>query len=189
MTAMDRLESERNQALAALLFGHEQELLGNLKRFPLVLRYKLDALDVGLPLSAWQQLSYQQRRALTLMPIDSEDERVAMKQMLQGLAQQVCGVVFGRALAEPLANFRDTSQVPAQVAKALAQKGLSISVKRWARLDEMARYGLAKLSREGHENRRLGPLIDDLFGLDAEEPQEAALVFINDTGRGSEKSI
>jgi hypothetical protein len=155
--------SASDPELARALFVHEYDLIGNLRRFPLVARYRLDRLRVKLQLDRWQQLDYKTRREFCVAPFATPAEQADLERWLQEKMRTAGHARLELQEPEPIADFRDTASVPESVTLALARFELTIDRARWSELSELARFGLAKLSRPGHENRRLGPLIDDLF--------------------------
>jgi hypothetical protein len=152
-----------DEALKANLFPHEYDLIGNLRRFPLVVRYRLDCMQLYMSLDSWQLLPYQDRLALASAPFATALERETLATTLQIKVLQVPGAELKTECPEPMADYLERDRVPEQIESALAHLRLAISVEQWQALPELARFGLAKLSRHGHDNRRLGPLIDDLL--------------------------
>jgi hypothetical protein len=158
------LPCERSDdALKAQLFPHEYDLIGNLRRFPLVVRYRLDVMKLHMSLGTWQQLDYQDRLQLAIAPFSTGAEQHALTELLHQSVLRVESRELQAAPLEPIADYQQRERVPEEIASALARFRLVITLEQWRALPELARFALAKLSRHGHDNRRLGPLIDDLL--------------------------
>jgi hypothetical protein len=157
------LPERAEEALKAQLFRHEYDLIGNLRRFPLVVRYRLDVMQLHLPLGTWQQLSYEDRLLLAIAPFATQADQHALALTLNSAVRKIQDQELSALPEEPIADYRQREQVPEAIAQALARFQLVITLEQWQQLPELARFGLAKLSRHGHDNRRLGPLIDDLL--------------------------
>jgi len=176
-------ESTGDDLLSSLLFGHELELLGNLRRFPLIVRYKLDRAASAISLAQWQILSYGERRELVLLPVMTKADLNAYKTRLAELAAAHFGQPFDAAPQDPdPSQYARGAPLPAQVIEALNNEGIEApSAARWDALPELARFGLLKLSRAGHTNRRLAALVSDVLGSDLNAPSASS-------DKGSEKS-
>jgi hypothetical protein len=159
-------ETALDDVLRALLFGHELDLVGNLRRFPLIVRYKLDRAHAAISLSQWQELSYRERRDLAILPADSEVDRRTYREVLSQVSQRHFGAAFQKATEDPDPSaYRAGAPLPLRLVEALNADGLGVpGESAWAALPELARFGLLKLSRPGHQNRRLAALVCDLFG-------------------------
>ena len=157
------LSSDTDEALKAHLFPHEYDLIGNLRRFPLVVRYRLDRMQLQMSLGTWQQLGFEHRLRLACAPFSTLAEQQTLATALQAEVLKLQGTALKTLPPEPIADYRQHQRVPEEIASALAGLKLAITLAQWQALPELARFGLAKLSRHGHDNRRLGPLIDDLL--------------------------
>ena len=159
-------KSHIETSLDQALFFHEQDLVGNLRRFPLIARLRLDELELSMTLADWQAFSYQTREAMVLNRFDTAADRAATREMIQSEAHRTLGRHLDSAPPQPMADIHDLTQVPASLVESLKRFDVDLTLRRWQALPVLARFGLAKLSREGHHNRRLGPLVDDLFFRD-----------------------
>jgi hypothetical protein len=177
-------ESTADGLLQPLLFGHELELLGNLRRFPLIVRYKLDCAEVAISLAQWQALSYSERRELALLPAMTDAERKAYKMRLDELAFEHFRQPFDVAEQDPVpSQYAPGALLPAYVIEALENEGLRPpSAAQWHALSGLARFGLLKLSRAGHRNRRLAALVSDVLGSD---PSQANIPSDRDSERST----
>ncbi len=162
--AQHRVVDPSNQvALEQALFFHEHDLIGNLRRFPLIARLRLDVLALVMTLENWQAFSFAAREAMVLDRFDTLDQQATLRQVIQTEARRVLGQPLATALPTPMADFRNLAEAPPAIVAALQGFEVELTLKKWQELPELARFGLAKLTREGRENRRLGPLVDDLF--------------------------
>jgi hypothetical protein len=150
------------------LFDFEQDGRYPLRRIPMIMRFKLDGCGIKLPLIAWAVLSREQREQLVDLPCSSGDEkeryRVAIARMLEAHANNPDAALEFVAVEEvPL--WRDMSAVPSQIVEQLTQLALPVpTLEQWRSLDDLQRFALLKLTRNGHKNANLLPALRE-FGL------------------------
>ncbi len=175
-------EATADDALSLLLFGHERDLLGNLRRFPLIARYNLDRLGLAISLEQWQALDYATRREIALFELSSQEQTQRARVRLQAIAVKAFGAPLKAVVADPApAEYGVGAVLPERLVVALEEEFLAVpSEAQWQAFSELSRFGLLKLSRHGHRNRRLEALVFDLLG-------SQHLAKPNDTG--SERSI
>jgi hypothetical protein len=150
------------------LFDFEQDGRYPLRRIPMIMRFKLDACGIKLPLIAWAQLSREQREALVDAPCSSSEEqqqyRAQLAQMLEAHADNPDAAVEFVAVEDaPL--WRDMSAVPSQIVEQLTQLALPVpTLEQWRALNDLQRFALLKLTRNGHKNANLPAALRE-FGL------------------------
>jgi hypothetical protein len=150
------------------LFNFEQDGRYPLRRIPMIMRFKLDACGVKLPLIAWAQLSREQRERLVDLPCRSDEEkhryRELIAQMLEAHADNPdAAIEFVPVEASP--PWRDTSAVPQQVIDQLTELHLPVpTLAQWHALSDLQRFTVLKLTRAGHKNANLLPALRE-FGL------------------------
>lgn len=150
------------------LFNFEQDGRYPLRRIPMVMRFKLDACGIKLPLIAWALLSREQRERLVDLPCTSTEEKQRfaeqIAQMLQIHADNPDAVLEFVAV-EPLPPWRDVSVVPPQAVEQMLLLGLPVPTPdQWRGLTDLQRFALVKLTRSGHKNANLLPALRE-FGL------------------------
>jgi hypothetical protein len=154
---------------AARLFGFEIESSENLRFIPLAVRYNLDRFGRRISLDAWQMLPHADRTLLARFPIENDAEiepnfDLALDEMLR---------THANAQAERFEPDTDpvwahADAVPESVIRQSSLCGVSApSLSRWAELDSMQRYALAKLSRKNEVNHDFMPAMRE-FGLTAQ---------------------
>lgn len=145
------------------LFEFERHLRTSLRRFPLVVRYKLDACGAQIALEDWQRLSLAERGLLVAHPIGTPGQRATYLKTLDQIVSQRCGRLATRIAPAPLDPFGDAMAVPEQIEAQCRRDGVvPISLAQWRGLSPLAHYSLLKLSRPEHRNRGFRDLLMEL---------------------------
>jgi hypothetical protein len=150
------------------LFNFEQDGRYPLRRIPMIMRFKLDACGIKLPLIAWALLSRAQREALVDQPCTSDEEK-------QRYCQQIAQMLEAHAdnpdaapefvPVEDAPMWRNISMIPSQLVEQMTQLALPVpTLEQWRALDDLQRFALLKLTRNGHKNANLLPALRE-FGL------------------------
>jgi hypothetical protein len=147
------------------LFQFEQDKYYPLRRIPMVIRMKLDISGIKLTIGDWSKFSREDRERLVVMPCALPDEITAFRERLLELIEACNGESVQIAPLNGKAAWMDISTVPDSVSRqiqALSQSAPTVA--QWAALSDLQRFALSKLTREGHENKKL-PLALKEFGL------------------------
>lgn len=151
------------EAIHNRIFDFEADFSGDLRCLPMAVRRKLDLAGVKLKLVQWLALSPAERQRL----LQWKDDVQSLKELGEWLLGRSHSLPQGPAKAlEPAraCDWQQAGALPVEVALSCAQLGLHIEAERWACLDELQRFALAKLSHPGHEHRNLARAADE-FGL------------------------
>jgi hypothetical protein len=147
------------------LFQYEQDKYYPLRRIPMNMRLKLDLCGIKLTVGDWSKFSREDREKLVMMPYEKPEEITAIRKRLLELIAACEG---DSTETEPVCNpapWTATSSVPATVCKYIEALGLSAPTQaQWEELSDVQRFALLKLTRDGHENKKL-PLALKEFGL------------------------
>jgi hypothetical protein len=150
------------------LFNFEQDGRYPLRRIPMIMRFKLDACGIKLPLIAWALLSREQRERLVDSPCTSDEEKLRYREQLAHMLQAHTDnpdAVVEFVPVEALPVWRDVSIVPPQIADQLKELALPVpTLEQWQGLTDLQRFALVKLTRSGHKNANLLPALRE-FGL------------------------
>ncbi len=153
------------EAFRKHLFQYEQDKYYPLRRIPMIMRLKLDLCGVKLSIGDWSKFSREDREELVTMPHETPEQLAALRSRLLELVAAVGG---DSAQTEPVhapAPWTITSSVPAAVCRHIHALGMPApTVEQWASLSNLQRFVLLKLTREGHENKKL-PLALHEFGM------------------------
>ena len=144
-------------------FSFEQDFIGNWRCIPLCVRRKLDLVGVKLKLNHWLALEQQQRQELVDWS-DAPAHRSGLREHLRDLTR---GMTDGVAKDLPPAvdeAWQQVDAVPAVIAEAAQQRGVSISSAAWAGLSELDRFALCKLARPGHDHHNLDAAFIEVLG-------------------------
>ncbi|MDQ9169124.1 nitrate reductase associated protein [Oxalobacteraceae bacterium R-40] len=147
------------------LFQYEQDKYYPLRRIPMNMRLKLDLCGIKLSIGDWSKFSREDREKLVMMPYEKPEEIAAIRKRLLELIAACEGDSTETEPVRSPAPWTATSSVPATVCKQIEALGLSAPTQeQWADLSDVQRFALLKLTREGHENKKL-PLALKEFGL------------------------
>ena len=151
-------------AMPSPYFEFEQDFVGSLRCIPMHVRHSLDTCGVKLKLTHWNQFTESERRSLVEWPCDTAAAADTYRDRLQALITERCGAP-AKTLDIPAAPpWQDPTSIPEQVADKFQSQGIELSVGQWAKLSELQRFALIKLSRSSHENSNFMPAVKE-FGL------------------------
>lgn len=147
------------------LFQYEQDKYYPLRRIPMIMRLKLDLCGIKLSIGDWSKFSRDEREALVMMPYATPADIAAIRTRLQELIAAYQGDSSETAAVGDDAPWSDTSTIPESVSKQILALGMPApTVEQWAGLSNLQRFALMKLTREGHENKKLTLALNE-FGL------------------------
>jgi hypothetical protein len=152
------------------LFGVEYFLFeadfveANVRCIPMIVRFKMDAVGIKLPLELWCKFSVEERQTLAIQHCDTIVEKEGYHSYLNGLVDKYRGE-DATALAINLAPlWANLENVPEGLQQKAAEFNWFISVKKWSGLSNLQRFALLKLFSPGHENRNFPKAMRE-FGL------------------------
>ncbi len=139
----------------------------NVRCIPMIVRFKMDAVGIKLPLEVWCKFSFEERKVLAVQHCTTRIEKSAYHFYLNGLINIYTGG-DAKELAIAIAPlWADLENVP----QALQQKAVAfnwfIAVKKWKALSDLQRFALLKLFSPGHENKNFPKAMKE-FGLAAD---------------------
>ena len=149
----------------AQLFEFESDFVASLRCVPMAVRFKLDACGIKLTLRQWSRFTRGDRQDLLMAacegPAEIEDYRAALVALIALRAAEPA-----RALTEaPCGAWTDADHVPPAVVQQAHLVGLAPpSRAEWARLTELQRFVLIKLTRDKHDNLNFAPAMIE-FGI------------------------
>ena len=149
----------------AQLFEFESDFVASLRCVPMAVRFKLDACGIKLTLRQWSRFTRGDRHDLLMAacegPAEIEDYRSALVALIALRAAEPA-----RALTEaPCGAWTDADHVPPAVVQQAYLVGLAPpSQAEWARLTELQRFVLIKLTRDKHDNLNFAPAMIE-FGI------------------------
>lgn len=153
------------EAFREQLFQYEQDKYYPLRRIPMIMRLKLDLCGIKLSIGDWSKFSRDEREALVMMPYATPADIAAIRTRLQELIAAYQGDSTETATVGRNSPWADKFTVPGSVSKQIQALGVpGPTPEQWAGLTDLQRFALVKLTREGHENKKL-PLALNEFGL------------------------
>ncbi len=147
------------------LFAFEDDFVASLRCIPMAVRMKLDRCGIKLSLRQWSRFTRDDRQALLVAPCRSARDVGVYRHRLVELV-----ALRARESAKPLAEppaalWEATGETPAVVATYARSVGATPpSANQWARLTELQRFALIKLTRDNHDNVNFLPAMRE-FGV------------------------
>ncbi|MDN3654327.1 nitrate reductase associated protein [Ferruginibacter paludis] len=152
------------------LFGVEYFLFeedfveANVRCIPMVVRFKLDAVGIKLPLELWCKFSVKERKTLAVLHCKTPVEKERYHCYLNGLVNIYSGTDAKPLAINPAPLWANLENVPEGLQQKAAEFNWFISVKKWGGLSNLQRFALLKLFSPGHENRNFPKAMKE-FGL------------------------
>lgn len=148
------------------LFAFESDFVDSLRCIPMAVRFKLDRVGIKLTLRQWSRLGRDDRQRLLDLPCGTEAESAAYRGALVKLVADRCGET-AKPLCEPSPEEWREPTTPEQVRSFADRLGVDPPASaEWARLSDLRRFALLKLSRDNHDNVNFLPAMRE-FGLGA----------------------
>lgn len=150
-------------------FSFEEDFLGSWRCIPLCVRRKLDLIGLKLKLSHWLALSQPEREEIVLWA-DDPDSLQALRTHLQGRTAAMAdgeAKPLPPAVAEP---WQQRGELPQEVARAAADRGITLTMMHWGELAELERFALCKLARPGHDHHNLEAAFSEVL----QQPPQSA---------------
>ena len=123
----------------------------------LSMRRKLDLVGRKIGLQGWQALTRAERLALSHFPVETDDERAAFVEALQGFADRAGAQVETVAAIDPRAWGKE--RVPDVV-----RARRDVPLEAWSALGDEARYVLLRLAERQRTPERFDAALEALLG-------------------------
>lgn len=131
----------------------------------MAVRFKLDRCGIKLSLRQWSGLTADDRRGLLLAPCHTAAEMDAYRAGLLALVAERTHSQAQPLAAPPEALWEQASRTPAAIRAFAGEVGVPApSDEDWARLTQLQRFALLKLSRDNHDNINFIPALKE-WGL------------------------
>jgi hypothetical protein len=131
----------------------------------MIVRFKLDACGIKLKLKEWSKMSYDQRKNLADLPIDTVENLNAYRIYVEQTIMHCCGEKpTYLSIDQQSAAWAMPDQIPLQVRERLQELKKEFTLEDWKSLGALKRYALLKLTRPGHENKNFPKALEE-FGL------------------------
>lgn len=138
------------------LFQFEQDKYYALRRIPMIMRLKLDLCGIKLTIGDWSKFPRADREQLVAMPYQTPEQIAAIHKRLKELIAACDGDSTETEPVEPPAPWSVIDAVPHTITEYLREQALPVpSLQQWSNLTDLQRFALLKLTRRGHENKKL----------------------------------
>ncbi len=129
----------------------------------MIVRYRLDLVDLKLQLGEWNRLNVDDKEAMANRPCETPTERAAYRDFVKELVWDSCNKEV-KDLGGVDATWDHLEQVPSEVIdKASEWRCLPPTLAQWRGLKLLQRFALVKLSRSGHEGENFPKAIAEFL--------------------------
>ena len=147
--------SEMQGLFGVEYFLFEEDFIeANVRCIPMVVRFKLDAVGIKLPLEVWCKFSFEERKTLAVQHCKTRVERSGYFHYLNGLVNIYTGADAKELIIEPNPLWANLQNVPEGLQQKAAEFNWFILVEKWSGLSDLQRFALLKLFSPGHENKK-----------------------------------
>lgn len=147
------------------LFAFESDFVASLRCIPMAVRMKLDCVAIKLTLRQWSRFTRDDRQQLLVTPCRTPQQIEAFRHLLVDLIAMRAGEVATPLSDPPIALWKARDRVPDAVRRyADSVDAPSPNQETWARLTELQRFALLKLTRDNHDNVNFVPALRE-FGV------------------------
>ncbi|MGA1805438.1 nitrate reductase associated protein [Rhizobium sp. HT1-10] len=162
-------ESMKN--VGPLVFRFETDFSESLRCIPMAVRFKLDLAGIKLSLQQWSRFTHSDRQWLLGQPCDTSGEVAIYHGKLTAFIVQRTGEAAKAVDAGEGVDWKASRRVPDVVTTQARSKGMpGPTADQWAKLDDLQRFALLKLTREGHDNENFVPAMSEFSrGLQPED--------------------
>ena len=156
-------EMQRRSVIEYFLF-EDDFVEANVRCIPMIVRFKMDAVAIKLPLEVWCKFSVRERTKLAVALCKKPEEVLAYHDYLNELVREYTGedAIELKMDLNPL--WAILQNVPEALQKKAAEFGWFISINKWRQLSDLQRFALLKLFSPGHENKNFPKAMIE-FGL------------------------
>lgn len=147
------------------LFEFEADFVDTLRCVPMAVRFKLDMAGVKLSLRQWSRLTPEDRFERLMAPCETPQEIADYRQALARLVAERTGDVAKDLPPDATVPWQAAGCTPDQVSSFAHSVAVPPPTDAaWARLTDLQRFVLLKLSRDNHDNVNFVPAMRE-FGL------------------------
>lgn len=147
-------------------FRFEEDFIeANIRCIPMIVRFKLDAAGIKLKLKEWSFFSGEERLLLATAPCTIPQELEAYRVLLTKLIFRYTHMQPTILPVETMPAWKNRDEISSRALLSMFElEDCLITIDQWARLTDLQRFALLKLSRPGHENKNFPKAIQE-FGL------------------------
>jgi hypothetical protein len=145
-------------------FDFEAEVYQSLNCLPMAARRKLDALGIKIHLAQWEQFGRGERLMICHAPVESDDERQALRIFIEETAISRTGSPAKVLPDDVRLSAYPPANPPSMLVKHARALGVELDGNGWAKLDDDQRYALIKLGDAEKPSHNLRPALREFFG-------------------------
>jgi len=143
-------------------FQYEAEFYPELNRLPLHVRLKLDLTGIKLSLKQWLAFSFEERKVICHLPVESEEELEAFVAYMNFLCRRYNG--SAAPMSRPLspALWDSPGHIPEPVVENSRDSGQMITLDEWMHWQFHQRYALYKTAVSKNEPEKFLAVLAEL---------------------------
>jgi hypothetical protein len=164
INAIKRSSEMYAEAMIEYFLFEDDFVEANVRCIPMIVRFKMDAVGIKLPLEVWCKFSVSERTELAVTPCKTPEELLAYHDYLNKLVREYTGEEALELKIDLNPFWADLQNVPESLQKKAGEFGWFISINQWKRLSDLQRFALLKLFSPGHENKNFPKAMEE-FGL------------------------
>jgi hypothetical protein len=136
----------------------------NVRCIPMIVRFKMDAVGIKLPLEVWCKFSVEERKILVGKYCKTTEEKLNYHHYLNNLINIYTGTGAIALKINPAPLWANLQNVPEALQQKAAEFNWFITINQWSGLSNLQRFALLKLFSPGHENKNFPKAMKE-FGL------------------------
>jgi hypothetical protein len=154
-----------------IAFGSETDFTDSLRRIPMAVRFKLDPVGIKLSLQQWSRFAHPDHQWLLGQPCETLGEVEIYRDSLTALIAQHTGEAAKAIDDGEGVDWKASRLVPHALTTQARSKGVMAPTgDQWAKLTDLQRFALLKLTLAGHDNENfVAAMIKFGLGLQAED--------------------
>ena len=143
-------------------FQYEAEFYPELDRLPLHVRMKFDLTGIKLSLKQWLAFSFEERKVVCHLPVQSEDELEAFVAYMNFLCRRYNGRAAQTFPPVTPALWDTPGHIPEPVVKNSRDNGQAITLEEWTHWQFHQRYALYKTAVSKNEPEKFLAVLAEL---------------------------
>ena len=143
-------------------FQYEAEFYPELSRLPLHVRMKLDLTGIKLSLKQWLAFSFEERKVVCHLPVESEEELDAFVTYMNSLCRRYHDSAAQTFPPVTPALWDTPGHIPEPVVKNSRNSGQAITLEEWTHWQFHQRYALYKTAVSKNEPEKFLAVLAEL---------------------------
>jgi hypothetical protein len=143
-------------------FQHEAEFYPELSRLPLHVRMKFDLTGIKLSLKQWLAFSFEERKVICHLPVESDEELQAFVAYMNLLCRRYNGSAAQTFPPVTPALWDTPGRIPEPVVENSRNSGQAMTLEEWTHWQFHQRYALYKTAVSENEPEKFLAVLAEL---------------------------